>query len=140
MYLKKSLIPLIVNTEASKKESVFIFGSSGSDIIDHLHLSKTEMAEKSSVEPNIADCNDCIAKWSEKGIAFEGILHTHYYGMKNLSVYDKEYIISVMKAMPDSLKKLYFPIYVFPDNIFVGYYAEIKDDSFVINRESVEIV
>ena len=55
------------------------------------------------------------------GIEFLGIFHTHYYGVKTLSDADKDYMRRIMNSMPESIKILYFPVFVFPNNEMVLY-------------------
>lgn len=52
-----------------------------------------------------------------------GIVHVHFGGAKTLSDGDKRYIEKIMRAMPDSIRQLYFPIVVQPDRELIPYIA-----------------
>lgn len=73
--------------------------------------------------PNVSALNRVIEKWIEQGYDFMGILHVHFGGSATLSNGDKRYIESIMRAMPEYITKLYFPIVVQPDGIVVSYMA-----------------
>lgn len=84
--------------------------------------------------PNVDSLNRVIASWTENGYSFMGILHVHFGGSKLLSEGDERYIKKIMKAMPDSVKTLYFPIVVQPEKEFVSYKA------FLNSQGKLEII
>ena len=71
-----------------------------------------------SYVPDTDKMNSIIEKWFNEGIEFLGIFHTHYYGVKTLSDADKDYMRRIMNS---SIKILYFPVFVFPNNEMVLY-------------------
>lgn len=73
--------------------------------------------------PNVNILNRIIAKWIEQGYDFMGILHVHFGGSVTLSDGDKRYIEKIMRAMPENINNLYFPIVAQPDKIVVSYMA-----------------
>lgn len=73
--------------------------------------------------PNVEFLNKIIALWMNKGYDFMGIVHVHFGGSKELSDGDKRYIEKIMRAMPDSIEKLFFPIVVQPEKQIVSYVA-----------------
>lgn len=73
--------------------------------------------------PNVNFLNEVIAAWIDRGYDFMGIVHVHFGGSKLLSDGDKKYIEKIMKAMPNSIEKLYFPIVVQPDKQIFSYMA-----------------
>ena len=89
--------------------------------------------------PNVSFLNECIAGWNENGIVFQGIFHTHALNWPDLSSEDKEYIVKIMNAMPDSIQKLYFPL-VFPSDFIRIFSAERKKGEIFISEESGETV
>lgn len=90
--------------------------------------------------PNVISLNDKIAGWMDNGFDFMGILHVHFGGAGCLSDGDRTYIQRIMKAMPDSIEQLYFPLFVQPQKELISYKAvrdkfgeiEIKQDEVVI--------
>lgn len=42
--------------------------------------------------PNVTMLNSCLVEWSESGIEFYGLFHTHFYGVSSLSKGDEIYI------------------------------------------------
>lgn len=98
-------------------------------------------AKGCSYRPNVNFLNAVIAAWLDKGYDFMGILHVHFGGSKCLSDGDKKYIKKIMKAMPDSIEKLYFPIVVQPDKqIFSYMVCRNFRDEIVINTDDVEVL
>lgn len=91
--------------------------------------------------PNVNFLNEVIVEWIEKGYDFMGILHVHFGGSKNLSDGDKKYIEKIMKAMPNSIEKLYFPIVVQPEKQFFSYIAYRSfSHKIVIDTDEVKVV
>ncbi|HBA69691.1 MAG TPA: hypothetical protein DCZ40_10100 [Lachnospiraceae bacterium] len=90
--------------------------------------------------PNVNFLNEVIAAWLDKGYDFMGIVHVHFGGSKFLSDGDKKYIEKIMKAMPNSIGKLYFPIVVQPDKQIFSYVAYRSfGDEIVINADDVKV-
>ncbi len=75
-------------------------------------------------EPDVDYLNECIADWTDKGIYFKGIFHTHFAGVISLSDADTRYINKIMRAMPAQIEYLYFPVFVFPQRELICYKAE----------------
>lgn len=90
--------------------------------------------------PNVEFLNKVIADWADQGCDFMGVFHVHFGGAKDLSDGDKKYIERILRAMPDFIKKLYFPIIVQPEKKFVSYVAYRKGQGHVeIEKDEVEI-
>lgn len=90
--------------------------------------------------PNIEMLNQIIAAWNKKGIFFCGLAHSHPQKQKSLSLNDKNYIINIMKSIPISIKKLYFPL-VFPGSEMISFVGikgskgvEINTDNIIIHN------
>lgn len=81
--------------------------------------------------PNVIKLNAVMKRWSENGISFCGILHTHLPGQNELSEKDKRFISDIMKLNKRLFEKLYFPI-VIPESGLFLYQAERKADKVKI--------
>lgn len=92
-----------------------------------------------SYEPNTQMLNKMIERWNEKGIAFAGIFHTHFWGNKSLSEGDIQYIRKIMIHMPETIEKLYFPIITMPEKEMFAYVA-IKDNEIIIKQDVCEFM
>lgn len=118
-----------------------ILGASN-DIVDNIVIDYGNSKNKlCSYSPNVDLLNLIIEKWQENFIEFKGIFHSHYFGVCNLSQGDKKYIETIMKAMPNYIRSLYFPIAVMPDRKLIIFKAYRYDnESIEIEQENVEIV
>ncbi len=103
-----------------------ILGGVKGDVISHFIMDdiKEKPIAACSYSPNVEFLNQCIDDWYKNGIEFKGIFHTHFAGVKTLSKADEKYINEIMSVMPDTVKTLYFPIFVLPDRVLVPYKAE----------------
>lgn len=90
--------------------------------------------------PNVDYLNDVIEKWSEENIEFCGIFHTHFYGVRTLSDGDREYINSILLAMPENMDRLYFPIVLPEEKKLVSYLATRNGKEIQIVEEAVEVL
>ncbi len=94
-----------------------------------------------SYSPDVSVLNGVIAEWVDKGYDFMGMVHVHFGGAKGLSSGDRKYIKKIMKAMPDSIERLYFPIVVQPEKQFISYMAyQNFQGEIVIDEDVVEIL
>lgn len=123
-------------------ESGGILGSTYDDVITEILKDKVEKTPNKMCcyEPNVYFLNQQIAKWTDKGISFKGIFHTHFVGVNTLSLADKKYIHKIMKNMPTHIKYLYFPIFVLPNRELVCYKAEKIKNRINIFPEDVTII
>lgn len=90
--------------------------------------------------PNVRFLNNCISSWQQSDVEFMGVFHTHYAGVKTLSSADVKYITSIMNAMPEEIKSLYFPVFVLPQREMICYKAIKELSSVSIESETIEIV
>ena len=99
------------------------------------------IAKGCSYCPNVNFLNEVIATWMDIDYDFMGIVHVHFGGSKYLSDGDKKYIKKIMKAMPDSIEKLYFPIVVQPEKQLFSYmaYQDFMSE-IVIEADEVEVI
>ena len=96
-------------------------------------------AERYAYVPNVDMLNDVVAQWAKKGICFAGLFHSHPHPQTELSIADKEYILKIMEAMPDSIMELHFPVIV-PGMGMIGYLAKRRDGEVIIVPEEINIV
>lgn len=89
--------------------------------------------------PNVAFLNHCIEKWMQEKITFQGIFHTHALNWPELSTDDKAYIMEIMRVMPTTVTKLYFPL-VFPSDFITAYLAVKENGQILIKKDVLEIV
>ena len=89
--------------------------------------------------PNTQFLNQTIAEWEKSRIKFRGIFHTHTPQWTELSNEDRAYIIDILKAMPASIKFLYFPL-VFPGIQIKNYIAQQTGNAFDIVDDDIEII
>lgn len=119
-----------------------ILGSSDGDVITHFLYDKGVDASlrSCSYTPDVKVFNKCISDWSTQGINFAGIFHTHFAGVKTLSQADVVYIKNIMKAMPQGINQLYFPVYVLPDRIIISYKALKYENKITIQQDELVVV
>jgi len=88
--------------------------------------------------PNVDLFNLHLSKWQKRNIDFYGIIHSHKNDYENLSSSDKNYIRAIMKAMPNEICFLYFPIV---HNNVISSYKAIRnyDEIFISNEEIIQI-
>ena len=130
------------NVSKYHHETGGILGAKNSrQIITEVFLDINEVStHPCSYVPSVDLLNNQIAKWDSENIKFKGLFHTHFAGVKTLSEGDKSYIKKIMKAMPEDIRYLYFPIFVIPENVMVPYYAYIKDNKVIIQKNRLEII
>lgn len=119
-----------------------IIGSSDGEVIDKVIMDNIEAPPQKacSYRPNTEYLNKQIARWQDDGIEFRGVFHSHFAEVKTLSNGDIKYINEIIMAMPDSVKYLYFPLYVLPSGKLVGYRAEIARGETIIGKEEITVV
>lgn len=119
-----------------------ILGSINNDIITDIIIDeiKDPIDKICYYEPNVDLFNQCIDEWISNGITFKGVFHTHFAGVKTLSIADKKYIFSIMDNMPEEIVSLYFPVFVLPDRELICYRAERLTEEVKILTEETIIV
>ncbi|MBQ4110523.1 MAG: hypothetical protein IJC74_06520 [Clostridia bacterium] len=119
-----------------------ILGSKNDEVITEIVMDKRVYSSNYNCKysPNIDFLNLCIEKWCENNISFKGIFHTHFAGVKTLSLTDIQYISDIMNSMPEEIEYLYFPIFVMPDCELVCYKAERINEKIEIELDSVDII
>lgn len=119
-----------------------IFGIKNCGVVSKVILEKKKEVFKCACRyvPDVDFLNKCIEEWENNKISFAGMFHTHFAGVKTLSDTDEKYICNIMKCMPDSVSVLYFPVWVLPEKILVGYRAEKVENGIHISNEEVIII
>ncbi len=140
MLIKKKLHDLLVEScPSTPPETGGIIGGRN-NIITVYELDKLSgNCSYSSYRPNINYLNDIIREWERNKIEFYGIFHSHYLGGNVLSNPDKEYIQQIMKTVPSTVLKLYFPL-IFPQYCIVPYAAEKIEHSIHIIEDVLTFV
>lgn len=92
-----------------------ILGSKNNAIDEIKFDRKITSCESGIYVPDVKILNKYIQEWNERGIQFQGLFHTHAFNWPELSQDDKEYIVCIMKAMPEVVNQLYFPL-IFPSS------------------------
>lgn len=82
--------------------------------------------------------NKKIEEWQNNSINFCGIFHTHTDKSKSLSKGDIETIKAIMKDLPNDIDKLYFPLILPKDKLYL-YSAKIKNNTVKIYSEKYKI-
>ena len=140
MIITQSVID-IINRSVSDvpPETGGILGSSDGKQIDHvvMDMPGTNHLKMCAYYPNVAFLNQTIAQWQDNGVSFMGLFHTHFFGVRTLSIGDRKYIREIMNAMPESVDKLYFPLFVLPEREMVCYKALRTNRSAEVSEEAV---
>lgn len=115
MKIKEEILELLINQLSNTLfETGGILGSSNADVIDYFILDDTSPTkQRCAYYPNVKFLNSEIEKWNEREIIFCGIIHTHFFDVCTLSDEDKEYVKTIMKAMPKHINKLFFPLFYY---------------------------
>ena len=95
--------------------------------------------ERDIYTPDTRVLNHALQLWSQEGINFYGMFHSHFPGLEDLSRGDKRYISQLMRAMPHHISSLYFPI-VIPQEKMVVYRADLYGQDVHIVGDEIEIV
>lgn len=94
---------------------------------------------KTCYYPDVEYLNNILEKWTHKGVSLYGFFHTHILGRSELSPGDEEYALSVLKAMPQGIRSLLFPI-VIPGAEMVLYRGDLVDNEITFSHEEVILV
>ncbi len=116
-----------------------IIGSKNGIVCAYCLDDGTVQADRYAYVPNIEKLNGVIDQWAEMGIHFAGMFHSHPYPQKELSLADREYIDTIMRAMPDSVSELHFPVIV-PGLGMTGHLAKRWDGEGIVVPEDIIIV
>lgn len=113
-----------------------IIGSINGIVCDYCMDDGTVQAERYAYVPNVENLNSVIDQWSDKGICFAGMFHSHPYPQTELSSADREYIETIMGVMPDSILELHFPVIV-PGLGMIGHLTKREGGKVIIIPEDI---
>ncbi|MBQ2446641.1 MAG: hypothetical protein II272_09410 [Oscillospiraceae bacterium] len=88
--------------------------------------------------PNVKRLNQVISDWRKRGIDFCGLAHSHPSLQRTHSANDISYIKTIMRSLPVSVDKLYFPL-VFPNKDMVSFFALRGDTGIQILDDEIEL-
>lgn len=140
MRILKSIIDTINNSISGvPPETGGILGSRNNELVDEIvmDLPDSTNTRPCSYFPNVDFLNRNIESWQNNCIFFMGVFHTHFAGVKSLSIGDKKYINVIINAMPPQIDTLYFPVFVLPDRELICYKAKCVNGIVDIHKESL---
>jgi hypothetical protein len=143
MYITRKAYEEIINTVPDYPPEIGGILGGYDDIIccsafDHGMWQKNQ--KKCHYTPDVEYLNSCIADWEASGIDFYGIFHTHFFGIDTLSEGDRQYIEKIMRAMPETREKLYFPVVVLPERKIISYVCRRKHGKTEIAEDSIYLI
>ena len=108
--------------------------------VSAIYFDPGKMSEKDGIyRPDTGRLNEVITQWEASGILFAGIFHTHLAQWPGLSLGDREYILRIVRAMPERIDRLYFPI-VFPGERVRAYAARRAGGMWSIQDDEILLV
>lgn len=138
MRINERLYQKIINMQNDlPPETGGILGGIGGCVTTSVYDCGKKSADMCSYTPDVDMLNEIISEWQVRGIEFMGIFHSHFFGVKTLSDGDRSYIECIMRNMPASVSRLYFPIIVMPEKVMVGYKAQFFGKKLVIVKNEV---
>lgn len=134
--LKEIYYKILFDTPALPPESGGIIGGKN-NIISLFYADLGVKSNENEYCPDISKLNSIISQWSNQGIEFYGIYHSHYSSGTVLSINDKKYISKILINNPCNY--LHFPI-VFPKDKIISYKAEFKGKEIVFSRKKIVFI
>lgn len=138
MIIAKVILNQLLSLPPVLPEVGGILGSSNNVIDNVVFDHGISQPYKGIYIPDVSNMNRQVKLWEMSGIRFEGIFHTHSTRWRNLSNDDRNYIVSIMTAMPPQVSHLYFPL-VFPGDTLIAFIAERTKDDIVIRSDNIII-
>ena len=89
--------------------------------------------------PNTEKLNAVLSVWSDEGIDFYGIFHTHFPYGYSLSSDDEKYIDQIMNAMPLHIKTLFFPVVV-PGDGMASFKASRTSKAIRVKPDTITLI
>lgn len=139
MKISRQIYEQLLQLPAVSPETGGILGSSGEEIDTMIIDTNQSSCCNGIYTPDVSFLNRCIEKWTAEGIVFMGMFHTHALNWPTLSSEDKKYIQLIMKAMPNFVDRLYFPL-IFPSNHMKVFQAIRSEGQIVITEDGVEFI
>lgn len=138
--LRKTFDLILLHTPLVPPETGGILGGKNHIISDCVFDSGSNISNGYDIyAPDTKRLNRVIRKWSEIGIEFYGIFHSHFPNGTMLSNGDKRYVKRIVLNMPMGIDSLYFPI-VFPQESMVVYRVDRQEHDVLIVHDQIEIL
>lgn len=109
-----------------------ILGMKDGIVCEYVHDQSPVRTDRSIYVPDIVFLNDCMRKWSARGISFCGIVHSHPHDQDTLSSGDLQYIAQLYQLNP-WLDETYYPLVMDGRNMIV--YKAWKDHNELQTNE-----
>ena len=139
MEILSEIYSTILNAPFVPPETGGIIGGVGGIITSFLFDEGHSVNDHAAYIPDIELINSRIQRWQEEGISFYGMYHTHPDHQETLSGDDVLYIKEIMRAMPDNVPFLYFPV-VIPKQKIIPYKATIVKDTVDLTEDILHIL
>lgn len=109
-------------------------------VVNAYYHDNTEQDQSCAVYlPNFVVLNQKITSWSQSGIDFMGIIHSHPTTQIDLSSSDIDYIIHILETVSNVIDHLYFPILI-PNQKLYSYIAQRYDGGIQIQSDEIKII
>ena len=105
----------------------------------YYHDSTEQNQVKAVYSPNVELLNKIINGWSQSGIDFMGIVHSHPMTQKDLSSSDIDYISHILATVPNKFNHLYFPILI-PNQKLYSYIAIRHNGRIQIQLDEIKLI
>lgn len=128
MNILKCVCTELLSIDASENETGGILGGSNGIVTKFLPDKNKPVKESYMYIPNIHYLNAVLEKWQRDGVEFYGIFHTHPTGQTTLSEDDRMNIKTIMFSLPESVKKVYFPVIIPNENIYPYAAERVKNE------------
>ena len=140
MTIKKNIYQEIMTHCSNKQtETGGIIGGENGVISEFIFDLGLDEKESGCYYPNTEVMNRYLSEWQQRGITFYGIVHSHLQEKEDLSSGDKEYISSIIQAMPHDTNRLYFPL-ILPLYKMISFTAEKIDGIVKIVSDKINLV
>ena len=139
MRIKSFIHDCILNAPFVPPETGGIIGGTKGIITEFFFDEGHSVNDHAAYIPDIGLINSRIQRWQEEGISFYGMYHTHPDHQETLSGDDVLYIKEIMRAMPDNVPFLYFPV-VIPKQKIIPYKATIVKDTVYLTEDILHIL
>jgi len=130
---------ILENMLPAPLETGGIIGGNNNIVTEFIFDAGSQGTDAEHYYPNTDKLNFYIAEWQKSGIEFYGIIHSHLQEEKELSSGDREYIQTIMLAMPKNISFLYFPI-VLPQKEIIPFKAIRVVNKINIIKSNIKII
>lgn len=117
-------------------------GREDDDFVTHFHFDSNAQCSTASYTPDLKTLGNLFRDWNSEGVRFMGVVHSHPFGYRHLSIGDLSYAREIIEANPN-LRRLLLPLVVFDkDNSFefIPYEAVLDGRRVRVQRLQLQIV